>query len=278
MIILSIVKDGKVIFSYSSFSQFKKCPYAFFLAKIKRLQTSYDKTYTVPGLILHGAAESLINNKDEFQFTDEGLNKQLDFYISDPDVHINEIYGSREALFSKLKAGSNFLQQFIKLNSINSLKLYSELTFGDYYGEPLTLTPKVEIQGSIDLVAQKENNNVIIYDYKYTFSLKNLDLDQLLLYSLAVKKLLNLDARMAGYFLIPLNREQYFTFNEFDKQSFISRINAAADKVLNHQFNPTDNPKNCQFCQFKEVCDKKPVLIEQPTQRTVKPEISNFSF
>lgn len=273
------IKDNKlVILSYSSFNVYSLCPSWYFREKVKREPTpEEDSSYNVPGLITHHAAERYLKDGNEDVFNPLVIQKAVANYSQKPKVDLVSAYGSIEkATDFTLKCVEN-MQRFLFSRELLSKKNFlCEQWFGSW-DDPLMLSDNLATQGAADLIELNDNGTAILYDYKATWSTKNLNKDQLILYSIASEKRFGRPITMSSFFLIPQYKHNYFNFTDADKRGLVERMQTAADSILAGNF-PTTPNKKCDRCPFFSSCqDAGKYKSEIPEVKT--PEApTNFSF
>ena len=261
---LKTLPDGKqiVILSYSAFSVYQQCPQRYYREKILREKTGEDDlSFNIPGTISHKATEVYLKSGDERIFESSVLNAAVEKHSHDPQVDLVKAYGSidKAAEFTRLCAQN--LQRFLVSRNIRSKQFLSEEWFGNW-DEPLMLSENLGTQGAPDLIEINPNGSAILYDYKATWSTKNLNKDQLILYCIASELKFNVKISMSAFYLLPANKHEYFNFTEQDKLNLKNRMQDAANNIL--MLGPdlpyTPNEK-CNRCPYASSCKEKDKFI-----------------
>lgn len=249
------IKDNRlVILSYSAFNIYSLCPNWYYREKVLREPTpEEDESYNTPGLIVHHAAEAYLKKGIAEVFNPEVLSAAVKRYAEKPKVDLVKAYGSIDkAIAFTCTCGEN-LFRFLLSHGLQEKKNFEcEIWFGDW-DDPLMLSANLATQGGADLVEKNPNNTALLYDYKATWSTKNLNRDQLILYKIALRRKFNINCTMGSFFLLPKNSQTFFHFTEEDEQDLLRRMQAAADNILAGNF-PTTPNKKCQRCPFFSSC------------------------
>lgn len=245
-----------VMMSFSAWKTYKTCPQWYYREKVLRESTEEaDLSYNVPGLIVHHATEYYLkNNGDDRIFNPTLLEGAVEKHSTDPQVDLVKAYGSIEKVKDFTKTCGENLYRFLLTRDIIHKKYLSEAWFGTW-DEPLFLSPNLATQGAPDLIEINENNTAILYDYKATWSTKNLDKEQLLLYKIAAKQKWGINVSMCAFFLLPKNYQDYFRFTEQQEDNLLREMQQAANDILTLRENLPHTPsEKCERCPFQSSC------------------------
>ena len=243
------------VLSYSSYSTYKQCPHRYYLEKVEKVPlVQEDITYTVPGRIVHDAAEHYFKTGSMEQFDVKSLEDRLSDMGHWSTVNYDKAYGSYDKALSLLTKSAQNLQTFL-LTREKDKRFMSEQWFG-VWNAPLYLSDNLAIQGAADLIEVNPNGTALLYDFKTSWNTNNLSRDQLLLYVIAAKKKWDINVTMTSFFLLPTNKQNFFTFTEEDKTELLARFQRAADDILtNREKLPATKNDKCKFCPFYDTCD-----------------------
>lgn len=261
---IKVVTEGNVqkevcVLSYSSYAIYKQCPKRYYREKIlKEKPVEKDETYTIPGRIVHNSAGHYFETGSYDQFDKDYLRSELEKMGSLPTVNYDKAYGSFDKALSLLLKSAENLMSFLMVRDPTKRYL-SEQWFG-VWNAPLYLSGNLAIQGAADLIEVNPNGTAILYDFKTSWNTNNLSRDQLILYAVAAKRKWNIDVTMSSFFLLPTNKQNYYTFTDMEKQSLLNSFQKAADDVIlrKDQLPETKNDK-CKFCPFIETCSANKV-------------------
>jgi hypothetical protein len=261
-----VVENGQqkevCVLSYSSYSVYKQCPKRYYREKILKEQpVEKDETYTIPGRIVHNSASHFFETGSFDKFDKAFLQSELERMGALPTVNYVKAYGSFDkALNLLLKSAENLMLFLTGCDPTN--RYMSEQWFG-VWNAPLYLSSNLAIQGAADLIVINPNNTAVLYDFKTSWNTNNLSRDQLLLYTIAAKLKWNIDVTMCSFFLLPTNKQNYFTFTDADRQELLNRLQIAAnDIIVNKEKLVTTKNDKCKFCPFVDTCEANKVENE----------------
>lgn len=249
------IKDEKtVILSYSAYADYLDCPYKYNLKKIERIKPEKENiTFTVPGTIIHPLGEKFIKT-GEFSTTKEDILNELIEYDSKVGVNIAEAYGSMDKALDFTYNSLMNLYKFLLGVRHNGNKFMSEVFFGSWEN-PVHLINNLYTLGAADLVVDNKNGTSILYDFKTTWVEKNLKIEQLLLYKLVYEKVYNKNIKMCSFFLLPSNRQVYYTFTKENEDRLLNRMDTAAKAILKRDFPKVESNKCLRCPYFKNICN-----------------------
>lgn len=251
------IKDtprGKIVLlSYSSYSLYKQCPKRYHREKILREKIpDFDTSFTIPGTVTHKATEIYLETGNDQVFDPRVIEGGVIKHSKEEGVDLVKAYGSIEKCADFTKTCAENMYKFLIGRNIRSKKFIYEKWFGTWE-EPLMLTENVGILGAPDLIEINDNGSAILYDYKATWSDKNLNREQLLIYCIASELKFKTPIAMSSFFLIPRNMHRYFRFTDEDKQWMINTLQEAALNILSGNFPTTPNDK-CERCPYFNDC------------------------
>lgn len=257
---IKIIKEGETekevcVLSYSSYSTYKQCPKRYYLEKVEKLAPKQDDiTYTVPGRIVHDAAEHYFKTGSFEKFDAKVLDETLADMGHWSTVNYDKAYGSYEKALDLLTKSAKNLELFLVTREKDKTYM-SEQWFG-VWNAPLYLSDNLAIQGAADLIEVNPNGTALLYDFKTSWNTSNLSRDQLILYCIAAKIKWDINVTMSSFFLLPTNKQNYFTFTEEDKAELLNRFQAAANDILTNKDKlPAKKNDKCKFCPFYDTCE-----------------------
>jgi CRISPR/Cas system-associated exonuclease Cas4 (RecB family) len=244
-----------VILSYSAFSVWQQCTMKYKREKIDREKiVTEDLSFTIPGKIVHNASEHYLKNWDERVFLPSVIESAVRRHNENPQVDLAKSHKSLPEAIEFVQRCAENMQKFFLTRQLKGKEFISEGWFGDW-DNPLMLSDNLATSGAADLIEKTVTGTGILYDYKATWSTKNLNRDQLIIYTIAAERKFGIPIGMAGFLLLPFGKTDYYSFTEHDKQDCINRMQAAADSILRGEFEEQPNPK-CPYCQYYETCVK----------------------
>lgn len=238
------------VYSHSRVETFNVCPFKYKLSYIEELDTLPNNDDPTNALIIGSAMHMGI---------EQGLDKAIEQYKSEfnilSDEHYNEII-KFEKLLPKV-------ERFINRNSCEfELKLETD-----------------DFKGFIDYIEYRDNNEVAIYDFKYSNNIdRYLESDQLHLYKYFYEQLNPFKTvTELGFIFIPkinIRQKKTETIAQFRKRLLnelenkdvqLVKVEYNANCVINFFKNikivleTTDfekKPSNfCRFCNFRNYCE-----------------------
>ena len=247
------------VLSYSAYSVYKQCPHRYYLEKVEKVPLKQeDITYTVPGRIVHDAAEHYFKTGSMEQFDVKSLEDRLSDMGHWSTVNYDKAYGSYDKALNLLTKSAQNLQAFL-LTREKDKKFMSEQWFG-VWNAPLYLSDNLAVQGAPDLIEINPNGTALLYDYKTSWNTSNLSRDQLLLYTIAAKLKWDVNVTMSSFFLLPTNKQNFFTFTDADKTELLNRLQNTANEILTKKENlPATKNDKCKFCPFYDTCEANQV-------------------
>lgn len=241
------------VLSYSSYSVYKQCPQRYYKEKCLKLAKQEDISYTVPGSIVHNAAEHFFKTGSFEKFTEDALKNELIERGKWSNVDLVKAYKSEDKALELLIKSAKNLEMFLVALDRNN-KYMSEQWFG-VWNAPLYLSENLGIQGAADLISINPNDTAILYDFKTSYNTKNISREQLILYCIAYKQKWNINITTTAFFMLPTNKFNYFTFTDFEKQQLLNQLQEAANEILTKKEKLPETPNDkCKFCPFYSDC------------------------
>jgi DNA helicase-2/ATP-dependent DNA helicase PcrA len=237
-------------FSYSQLAAFEKCPLQYKFGFILKVPTQGKAVFSF-GKTMHNTLYEflkLINTeKKEIQPDSDTLVKifeknWIDEWYEDQNQK-NEYYKNGKRILKEFYA--QFIKEkpeILKINGQLALELPFNLKIGDN-----------TIFGVIDRI-DKTFDGIEIVDYKTGESKEKPDKEQLLIYQIAAQEVLHLQPKELYYYYLDDGKKASFLGSEQDIAEQKAKILEEIKKIKNSEFEPTPGWQ-CQYCDFKEICD-----------------------
>jgi hypothetical protein len=280
--------------SYSQYSEYKKCPYSWYLSYAKKMKKYSDSIHTVFGTAIHECLQSYINalyTKSALEADQLNLNEQ---FIKKYDSLIKESKNLKvsDKEYDEFLNDGKIILEYFTLPS-NRIKFFPTKRYeiiGIEY--PLDVPLKngnMKYCGFLDLVLKdKSTGKIKIIDFKTSTRGWNeyqredkTKLNQLLLYKIFYHKIFGVDLKdIEVEFIIlkrklienvsfPQSRLQKVVphselksckdasndFNEFLKKSFVG--GERNQKETDFPRTPGTNRKNCKYCEYSNLNNGK---------------------
>ena len=249
-------------FSFTQLKAFETCPWQYRFAHILKIP--------VPGKASFSFGKTMHNTLYEFfrRLQESGNSKQTDLFgknniASEKPVSrlqlkdllkiyeeswIDEWYYSQKNKDEYYKKGKEMLKKFYELHEKNWPKTkYLEKGFNlkikDY-----------TVKGAIDRLDETEKGLEIV-DYKTGKMPKTKkDIEQLLIYALAVKEVFQEKPEKISYYYLEENKSLDFEVKEKDLEKTQEWVLEKIDKILSTDFTATPG-FNCKYCDFYSICE-----------------------
>jgi ATP-dependent helicase/DNAse subunit B len=155
--------NGKTIYSFSRLQSYHNCEYGFFL-NYKLHKDGVQNMYSLLGGVVHENMEKLVYN----QMTNEEALK----------IFREKLFEYTEILNYKFPS-PKIQQNFVECVE-NYIKLYSPIPHKEFYSELEFYTDinGIPLHGFIDGVVFKENDKVVVIDYKTSTKFTKKDLQE----------------------------------------------------------------------------------------------------
>jgi len=247
-----------VIWSPSSWSLFKQCPYKYKIKVVERWQhpeLKLDQTFAklaIPGLTVDRVLQFWIHRN---QFDDKKwLQDNFDMFWR---MVLNEV----KPKWSELEAIA--IEEETKLGLRSAINMLEELVLSQYtlLVQPNffeKVTDDFAIAGAADLLLIEHNStNAILIDFKNSHSRERLTKDQLLIYQIGLKKGTPYTFIRSGYLMFNprLTDWKWFKMDERHEQRLIDKLCEATAKVVNEEFEYRWNQFSCpRYCEVRFGC------------------------
>jgi len=242
--ILKIPIKGKAVFS---FGKTMHATFYNFLKNVNALRRAQGKQKN-----LFGIAERPVDKKKD---KDDNFGMLTELYEKN---WLGEWYENKKQKEDYYKLGKKIIKDFygefeknppniLKINNDLALELPFNLKIGGY-----------NLYGVIDRIDDL-GDGVKIVDYKTGKPKKKLEADdksQLLIYQIAAEEVLGIKPKELAYYYLGDGSQASFLGSEKDKQDRKEKIIQEIEEIKNSNFEPTPGWQ-CEFCDFKSICDFK---------------------
>ena len=258
--------------SFSQIAAFKKCPLQYKFAHILKIPAkgqpvySFGKTIhrTLYEFVKSFTEQNKLKQKELFSFSGKKTKSKEENFLSLEDLisiyeknWIEEWFESPQQKQEYYKLGreiiKNFYKKFLKekpeIFEING-KPALELSF------KIKLSDSVLFSGQIDRI-DKTKKGLKIIDYKTGNIKEKLTMEekeQLLIYQIAVEKILGEKPSELAYYYLEDQKEVSFLGTEEEKEKEIEEILRIAKEIRESDFAPTPGWQ-CKYCDFKDICE-----------------------
>lgn len=248
-------------FSFTQLKAFETCPRQYYLAHVLHIPVPGKASLSFGKTMHHTLYEFFrrIKEKEENQqadlFATKTVKKQnfasLDDLIKIYDKSwIDDWYESPEQKNKYYQKGKDALKEFYKLHEENWPKIkFLEKGFNLKIKNYL-------IKGAIDRI-DVHDDKVEIIDYKTgKFPKEKKDIEQLLLYALAVKEIFQQKPEKITYYYLEENKLLSFDIKEEELVKVQQWALEWIEKILNSDFVATPG-FHCQHCDFYSICEQR---------------------
>jgi len=252
-------------FSYSQITAYEKCPYQYKMRFLLGIPTEEGFQASLGRSIHKTLEEFFIKIKSSNNQTQTNLFNKEEKKVFPALSELEEIfnkswiddwYESQEEMKKNKDRGWQALKTYyeeLKATPPNPLYLEQEfvLKFEDE-----------SFKGVIDRIDDLGNGSVAIWDYKTGSKpkddkLKPENKEQLLIYSLACRDILNLKPEKLVLFYVMDNKPIEFTPSQSELEKVKEKTAETIKNIKRFQFEPLPEEHNCSFCDYKNICEFK---------------------
>lgn len=258
-------------FSFSQFTAFEKCPLQYKFAHILRVPHRGTAVFSFGKTIHHSLYEFIksfiekrdINQTDLFQSNlasslkidaSKELKNLLEIY---ENSWIDEWYEDKKQKQEYYKLGKEILKNFLKDFIKDPPKI---IIAQGILGLEMDFRLKINndtIRGKIDRIDELPDGTLEIIDYKtgaVKEKLQKKDREQLLIYQLAGKEILDQMPEKMSFYYLNDNKKLSFTSTEQEREEFKLKLIDKIEKIKKSDFKATPG-WHCKFCDFKDICE-----------------------
>jgi len=246
-------------FSFTQLKVFETCPWQYYLAHILHVPVPGKASLSFGKTMHHTLYEFFrrLKEKDEMQQTDLFDKKAVETrYIASiqdllqiyEESWIDDWYYSKKNKEEYYKKGKEICKEFYKLHEKNWPKVkYLEKGFN------LKIKDYI-IKGAIDRI-DMIGDKVEIIDYKTgKFPKEKKDIEQLLLYALALKEIFKQTPNKITYYYLEENKPLSFEIEEKELIKVQEWVLSWIEKIIKSDFTATPG-FHCKYCDFCSICE-----------------------
>jgi len=233
-------------FSYTQLKAFETCPHQYRFRHIIGLPSSGAASQSY-GKTMHAVLQNFFS---DLQKGKNPTKKDLLSYYE--SFWINDFYQDKKHEQKRFTEGKKALLEFYKINK-NNLKapLFLEKGFNLRIKDTC-------LKGQIDRIDKLSDDTVEIVDYKTGKLPKNeKDVEkneQLLIYSYACQKVLNLKPSKLSLYFIDQNKKFTAKQNPIKEEKIIQKVQELIAKIKESEFSAKSGFA-CKFCDYKDICE-----------------------
>ncbi|MDD3887760.1 MAG: UvrD-helicase domain-containing protein [Patescibacteria group bacterium] len=233
-------------FSYTQLKAFETCPHQYRFRHIIGLPSSGAASQSY-GKTMHAVLQNFFS---DLQKGKNPTKKDLLSYYE--SFWINDFYQDKKHEQKRFTEGKKALLEFYKINK-NNLKapLFLEKGFNLRIKDTC-------LKGQIDRIDKLSDDTVEIVDYKTGKLPKNeKDVEkneQLLIYSYACQKVLNLKPSKLSLYFIDQNKKFTAKQNPIKEEKIIQKVQELIAKIKESEFSAKPGFA-CKFCDYKDICE-----------------------
>lgn len=269
----NVIEEHKpTTLSFTQLKAYESCPWQYRFAFLLRVPVPGKPSFSF-GKTIHNTLYEFFRRmklQEDLQqgglFTEEvsqeaakPLTKELLLEIYE-EKWIAEWYATKTQREEYYNKGKDLLQQFYDLH-VDNWPRVAELESG--FSLPVG---EYKLKGAIDRVdfvqtaSEAENGvaQVKVIDYKtgkYPKSGKK-DMEQLYIYAMALREVFQMNPTKLSYYFVEDNREIEEEFDPSKLEKVTDWVLETAEQLMSGEF-PAKPGFQCQFCDFKEICEYK---------------------
>ncbi|MFA6295999.1 MAG: UvrD-helicase domain-containing protein [Patescibacteria group bacterium] len=233
-------------FSYTQLKAFETCPHQYRFRHIIGLPSSGASSQSY-GKTMHAVLQNFFADLQKGKSpTEKDL---LSYYDS---FWIDDFYQDKKHEQKRFEEGKKALQEFYKINNKNlKAPLFLEKGFNLRIKDTC-------LKGQIDRIDKLDDGTVEIVDYKTGKLPKNEKEveknEQLLIYSYACQKVLNLKPSKLSLYFIDQNKKYSAKQNSIKEEKIIQKVQELIAKIKESEFIAKPGFA-CKFCDYKDICE-----------------------
>lgn len=248
-----------IALSYTSFTNFKACPYFFKLKYVdKRTATiPQNNRFFVEGSVVHECLEEAFKHSRPIDtaYIESIFDRMFEKVYQDKLKNGVILYftgENKEVLKFKSKQVLAVAINVIKKLGMDVGKFENEYSIGSYK-EPYELKKGLYVQGSVDWLRENENG-IVICDFKTSKDTTYVKPLQLILYSIALKKRFNKPITDAFYLMFRSGAKFGVTINDDLQNTVLQMFSEVNDHIEKGEFKATPSSKACGECVYRNIC------------------------
>lgn len=255
--LLQVRKNIEVLpkkFSYTQLHVFEICPKQYKYAHILQIPGRPKFTFSF-GHSIHNTLRDFYRQYKEREKLPT-LEELLTIYEKN---WLDEWYDSKEQEIEMKERGRRSLIEFYKKHEGKfKIPKFIEKEFNVKIGN-YTVKGVIDRIDRVEIEKKSGIDHVEIIDYKTGEIPKDIkyELDQLLIYALAVREVFHDIPVKLTYYYTDYNQPISFTDFEDELANFKEKIIASIEKILKSDFTATPNPWKCRNCDFREICEDR---------------------
>lgn len=248
-----------IALSYTSFSNFKACPYFFKLKYVEKRTAPIPQNnrFFVEGSVVHECLEAAFKHSRpiDTQYIDSIFDQMYEKVYQDKMKNGVILYlpGENKATLKlKSKQILAVAVSVVKKLGMDVGDFHNEYSIGTYK-EPFELKKGLYVQGSVDWMRENPTN-LTICDFKTSKDTTYIKPIQLILYSLALKKKFNKPINEAFYLMFRSGAKFGVNVNETLQDTVLQMFSETNDLINRGEFKATPSSKVCGECVFRTTC------------------------
>lgn len=271
-------------FSYSAWSRLKDCAHSYFLRYVQKVPTAQDNWYTIVGKVPGRQAEMFFrlpagerkiewfaetfdqfwaeqiegstnpNHQNAIDWVGRGRDLLAKAGNQDPDtetVFRTAYLDRREETLKTSRSLARLVesQNYLRIEAETELKFEMSVHPGE---DAQPWERQIDFTGYIDLVIKREDS-IEVWDWKATSSPSKLDVDQLVLYWMALQNA-GKPISKVGYLLIKQERAETRTVNDAVAYSLRKELRKVGLFFQQNVWPPNVREWKCKMCDVRGRC------------------------
>lgn len=236
-------------FSFSQLAAYENCPLQYKFAHLLKIPTG-DSTSMQFGKTVHAVLEEMMKS----YAPDKGLKPLEDFLALYDELWKGEWYESEVDRDRHYASGKAAIRHVWKMTAEEKPRTWlQEAPF------TIKLDGKI-IKGKIDRVDLTPDDKAIIYDYKTSAKAKDpstIQKEQLRIYQMAVADVYGKETESMHFWYVVPGERRDVKVSEKDLEKTREKLLKRIDGIESANFEAKPDKFTCQFCDFKDICQKR---------------------